>query len=130
MKTLEMLNGKNNSFGKPINVPGSTRCRWVIDEEKARASFNKASLDAAGAVRWNSNASVPPEDIVDTWGALGLLTAAQVETSAAARERDLDRFVRAYRANPPRFTAEQRAEMRRELGGGPIIDVITGRRVA
>jgi hypothetical protein len=50
------------------------------------------------------------------------------EGHEAARKRDLDAFTRAYRANPPRLTAEMRAEARAEFGPGvKMVDVISGR---
>ena len=47
----------------------------------------------------------------------------------AARERDLDAFLAAYRRNPPPVTDEMRFEARAAHGPGvELVDVISGRR--
>ena len=78
-------------------------------------------------IRWTSNGQVPPADII----ALAVAAGIDVDPAAcdAARSADLRAFVSAYRANPPKVTAEQRAEMRAAFGPGTtVVNVITGRK--
>jgi hypothetical protein len=91
------------------------------------AFYTRATTDIDGVVRWDSNGSVPPADILAAWAALGLPFI--LEASTAAREADLATFLAEYRRSYTGPTAEQRAEQRAAFGPGvELVDVITGHR--
>ncbi len=81
-----------------------------------------------GVVRWVSNNSVPPQDILDLWQHLGFVF--DMKASQAAHEADTSAFLAAYRAaNANGPGAEERAEARAAMGPGvEMCNVITGYR--
>ena len=106
--------------------------RWVADDETARKRFSDATV-TAGVVRWNSNNSVPPQDVLEQWASLGLPF--DLKKSVAARDADLTKFTAAYRkaqrAAPrdPEFEAEMAFERRAAFGPGvTVVDVNSGRK--
>lgn len=86
-----------------------------------------ANVSADGVVRWNSNGSVPPQDILDLWA--HLKKPFNLEASVAAREEELTKFLAEYRANARPPSDEEIHEMRAAFGPGiEVVNVITGLR--
>jgi len=83
---------------------------------------------ADGAYRWKSNNSVPGEDMIGRWLALGYITADEAKASIKLRKSETDAFLKAYRKNPPKPTAEDLFEMRAAFGeGAEVVNIITGK---
>jgi hypothetical protein len=104
---------------------------WVFDAEKSRASFEGAHVDANGVVRWNSNNSVPFDDMLEDWASRLGITSFNMEASRAAREKDNAKFFAEYRKaqRGRKPSAEEMFEMRANFEPGTVVvDVITGRR--
>lgn len=81
-----------------------------------------------GAYRWKSNNSVPNKDMIGRWMILGYITADEAEASIKLRKIETDAFLKAYRKNPPKITAEDRYEMRAAFGeGAEVVNIITGK---
>ena len=101
------------------------------DAEVAIRFWNDGSAEwRDGAYRWKSNGSVPNADMILTWLALGYITADEAERSVEAREADTTTFLKAYRKNPPKVTAEERAEMRAAFGEGEtVVNILTGKKI-
>lgn len=89
-------------------------------------SYSK-TVDAAGVVRWDSNGSVPPLDILEDWAELGLPF--DLEASKAADAVEWEEFATRYRANQQAPSDEEMFEMRAAFGpGAVVVDCISGRK--
>ncbi len=119
-----------HGFEKMVKIPGTDRVQWVLDEEKARKTWEEnATVDAKDIVRWRSNGSVPFDDVLADFQAVGFKF--DFAASQAARERDTAKFVAAYRKaqkNRP-VSAEERFEAGAAFGRDvEVVDVISGRK--
>lgn len=89
---------------------------------------NTVKLD--GVVRWKSNGSVPPQEILEFWQHVRFRF--NMAKSVAARNKDekefLARYAQAQRNQPP--SAELMHELRANHPPGTVIqDVVTGRKI-
>lgn len=95
---------------------------WVKSWNEGKAHFKD------GAYRWKSSNNVPPAEIVNFWAMAGYITFAEAHASVSVGEAETAAFLDAYRKNPPKVTAEERAEMRAAFGpGAEVVNVITGK---
>jgi len=103
---------------KPAN-----RHQWQdAQTERLRAKFIEDTDIVDGALRWKSNGSVIQPH---TFGDAQLIPPqVQIDASDAYQ----DRILAEYRANTPQLSAEDRAEMHRELGPD-VVDAITGQKI-
>lgn len=93
----------------------------------SRRPFEGATLDPSGLWRWDSNANIPPHDVLVGWG----LSTEDLQAHAEARSEELVTFLDAYaeaRANrTPEQIAEEEYEIRAAFGpGATIVNIITG----
>lgn len=78
-----------------------------------------------GIIRWKSNNSVPPQEIVEFAAHLGYPV--NTGASKAVREYEMDQFITEYRKNYSGPSAEERAEARAVHGPGvTLVNAITG----
>jgi len=101
---------------------------WRSDEvERNSASLRNDATIKNGVIRWKSNNSVPPADLVDHAVKIGLpVNAAK---SHATRDKETRAFLRQYRRNYKGPSAEERAEARAAHGPGvALTNVITGHK--
>ncbi len=100
----------------------------VTDYDAAQAMWDEGRhYVVGGVVRWRSNDSVPPLDILEDWVELGLDF--DLAASVRADEADWDKFAADYRANPPQVTDEDMFEMRAAFGEGTtVVNCITGKK--
>lgn len=110
------------------SIPGH-----VFDADAARDDFNEhRHYIEDGVVRWSSNDSVPPRDLLSDWFEAGCISKGTLRASLEARSADLDAFCAEYRkaqANR-KPSAEEMFEMRAAFGpGAEVVDVISGRRI-
>jgi hypothetical protein len=89
----------------------------------------KVADSSALVLRWASNDHEPFDDLLDLWAKLGYISAEQRAATNAARALETEAFLAAYRANPPKPSAEELAEIRAAFGDEPVVDVITGERI-
>ena len=87
-------------------------------------TLSEAYVDSEGVYRWIVNAHVVPPDTMERLAPKGY----NMDRHRQADRRDIDIFLAGYRANPPKRSPEELAEIRQELGPDAI-DVITGERI-
>jgi hypothetical protein len=82
---------------------------------------------SGGVIRWLSNGNVPPSDVVAL--AASIFPAVDVDACTAARNKEQQAFIDAYRRNHDRpATEEERFELRAAFGpGARVVNIITGR---
>ena len=82
-----------------------------------------------GEIRWVSNNSVPPTDILEMAVVDGTITMEEFFISGEQKDIDTTRHFAQYAAMRERhgYSAEERAEMRAEFGNEEVVDVITGK---
>ena len=92
--------------------------RFYIDETN----------DSTGpVVRWKSNDSVPPKDVLKEFLSLGLIDGTIFENSNSARSAELSKFLQDYRDNYRGPSQEELLEARAAFGAGTrVVNVITG----
>jgi hypothetical protein len=108
------------------SVPGN-----VFDADAAWADFGEhRHYIVDGVVRWSSNDSVPPADLLSDWFEAGCISKGTLRASLEARDVDTAAFCAEYRRRQPaQPSAEELFEMRAAFGGAEVVDVISGRRV-
>lgn len=98
------------------------------EAERLLDQLQTGSTVTDGVLRWESNGSVPPADVVDFAEWIGMPI--NVLKTTKARDEDTRRMIAEYREarkNGP--TAKERAEARAAHGPGvELVDIITGRR--
>jgi hypothetical protein len=92
---------------------------------------NEFYVDNNDVVRWKSNDSVPPSDILTEFLLADLICQEQVLRSMSARKIEDEEFLIQYIANRQKYgySAEERAEMQNAFGGETVVDVFTGQVV-
>lgn len=100
--------------------------------EKLAEQFEDATVKG-GVVRWNSNNSVPFEDMLTDFAEAGFIPFVTIGTSLEAREVDNKAFFAEYRKAQANRTeeqiAEQRFEARAAMGPGvEMVNIFTGER--
>lgn len=108
-----------------------TSPRFPYEKQEADRLVAKFETDATvtdGVVRWNSNKSVPPQDILDFWKFLG--KPFDYAKSSKVREDETSQFLQDYRKAQKgrRRSREEMFELRANFGrGAKVVDVITGK---
>jgi len=104
-------------------VPRAARTGWragAVYKGRLRL-LSGTKADPRGVLYWEMTGTVVPPRIFDE------NYVELPEHQEAAYEAETAAFLAAYRRNPPKRTAEDRAEMRAAFGPGEVIrDVITG----
>lgn len=104
----------------------ANRNRW--EDAEIERLIRRCRRDATylnGIMRWNSNDSVPPQDIVDLAAHLGF----PVNAGACREVRDyeMEETLREYRKNYTGPSDEERAEARAAHGSGvELVNMLTG----
>lgn len=91
---------------------------------------NNIYIDGNGVVRWRSNNSVPPQDILDVWNKYG--KPFNYNASIYAHECEVEDKIRSYvEANKDyKPTTEDMIEMRSVFGeGSTVVNILTGKKV-
>jgi hypothetical protein len=89
--------------------------------------FKDAYMDN-NVIRWNSNDTVPPKDILQSFVEAGLISMAVLNNSLDFKKVEDDAFLEQYIANRRKYgySDEERFEMQAAFGGETVIDVFTG----
>lgn len=88
-----------------------------------------AVVDSNGIVRWKSNNSVPPKDILEFWQYLK--KDFDYDKSTEVREKESAEFLGNYRKSQANreYTPEELFEMRATFGKGEVVEnIITGKK--
>jgi hypothetical protein len=120
---------RRHAFEKLIPRTDTEPHRYVLDEDKARASWASAKVDASGVVRWQSNDAVPFDDALDDFLSLGfrLDKVACQQARAKDTEASIENYKRQQRNRRP--SAEEQLEMRAAFGpGAVVVNVLTGQK--
>ena len=93
--------------------------------------FEQAYMDG-DVIRWKSNDTVPPKDILADLCVAGYLTSEQLYCSIATKNKEDAAFLDQYISNRRKYgySDEEKMEMRNAFGGEEVVDVFTGERVA
>lgn len=114
-------------FKYDASIPGH-----VFDADAARASFAEGRHYMDGyVVRWRSNDSVPPADLLEDWYRVDCIDMTTLKMSQKARDAEVAAFCASYRRRQAaRPSSEELFEMRAAFGpGAEVVDVVSGRRV-
>jgi hypothetical protein len=79
-------------------------------------------------IRWMSNDTVPPKDILAELCVAGFITNETLYDSIATKKVEDDAFLDQYIANRRKFgySDEEKFEMQAAFGGEEVVDVFTG----
>lgn len=99
---------------------------------KTPAEHFKDAYITDNVIRWKSNDTVPPKDILADLCVAGLITSEMLYDSIATKNVEDAAFLEQYIARRQKFgySAEEKAEMANAFGGETVVDVFTGQRVA
>ena len=92
----------------------------------------KFYFDDNEVVRWKSNDSVPPEDILEEMFVDGVLDEEQIRYAQMIRKQEQDVFLDAYRERMANHvhSEEELFEMRAAFGeGAEVVNAITGQKI-
>ena len=122
---------KLNYKGEPIRGGSVTEGEWNRDGV-AILSNKEYIKGPKGEIRWVSNNSVPPTDILEMAVVDGTITMEEFFISREQKDIDTTRHFAQYADMREKrgYSAEERAEMRAEFGDEEVVDVITGQQVA
>lgn len=97
----------------------------------AAEHFKQAYLEN-NVIRWVSNDTVPPKDILAELCVAGFITSECLYDSIATKNKEDAAFLDQYIANRQKFgySDEEKFEMQAAFAGEEVIDVFTGQRVA
>lgn len=92
---------------------------------------DKFYVDNNDVVRWKSNDSVPPNDILTEFLLADLICQEQVLRSMSARKIEDEEFLKQYISNRQKYgySAEERSEMQNAFAGETVVDIFTGQIV-
>jgi len=96
----------------------------------AKQHFENTYMDN-NVIRWVSNNTVPPTDILAELCVAGYLTTEMLYDSIATKKKEDDAFLDQYIANRRKYgySDEEKAEMANAFGGETVIDIFTGEEV-
>lgn len=124
---------KHKAWMKQVRNPRNPETvLWIADNETAIARFHETYFDEDGALRWLSNDSVPPQDCLEQWHEIGLLSDEEFSHSDIIREHESSEAIRQYVEYREKhgYSDEELFEMRAAFGDEPVVDVFTGKKVS
>jgi hypothetical protein len=97
----------------------------------AKNHFEDAYIDSNNVIRWNSNDTVPPKDILAELCVAGYITRETLYDSIATKNKEDEEFLDQYIANRRKYgySDEEKFEMQAAFGGETVIDIFTGEEV-
>jgi hypothetical protein len=101
----------------------------MVDAKYKSQFYIDETNSATGAVvRWNSNNSIPFEDMLQNFVDAGWITAQELLNSVEQRAEEDRIALEQYRKNRRAPSEEELFEMRAAFGAGAtVVDVLTGR---
>lgn len=96
----------------------------------AKQHFENTYMDN-NVIRWVSNKTVPPTDILADLCVAGYITSEMMYDSLATKKKEDDAFLEQYVANRKKYgySDEEKAEMANAFAGETVIDIFTGEEV-
>lgn len=96
----------------------------------AKQHFEHTYMDN-NVIRWVSNDTVPPKDILEDLWAKGYITLGTLSDSITTKNKEDDAFLEQYIANRRKFgySDEEKFEMQAAFAGETVIDIFTGEEV-
>jgi len=96
----------------------------------AKQHFENTYMDN-NVIRWVSNKTVPPTDILADLCVAGYITTEMLYDSIHTKKKEDDAFLDQYIANRRKFgySDEEKAEMANAFAGETVIDIFTGEEV-
>jgi hypothetical protein len=108
-----------------------TQAAGMHDVREAVSLTAKFFTDATvvyGIVRWDTNGSIPPKDILALWDSLGFEF--DYDATLAASKKDFEEAMDRYCATYTGPAEEELFEMRAAFGPGEtVVDLITGAKI-
>lgn len=97
------------------------------EAERLANQFDTNTYKQDGVIRWRSNNSVPPEEVLEFWKYIGKRF--NMSKAVAARKRECKEILNKYRILNDHINEERMHEIRAAFGPGvDVVDVITGKR--
>lgn len=96
----------------------------------AKQHFEQTYMDN-NVIRWVSNDTVPPTDILADLCVAGYITSEMLYDSIATKKKEDDAFLDRYIANRQRYgySDEEKFEMRAAFGNEEVVDIFTGKSI-
>lgn len=96
----------------------------------AKQHFENTYMDN-NVIRWKSNDSVPPKDILADLCVAGYISTETLYDSIATKNKEDAEFLEQYVARRQKYgySDEEKAEMANAFAGETVIDVFTGEEV-
>jgi len=116
----------NKGYRTVMDYQGKFGDYWKCDAEKKIDKINDATI-VDGVVRWKSNNSVPPKDLLTLWYMAG--KEFDFDKTIEASDKDDEKFFKNYRKAMKNHvpSEEELAEMKNAFGeGSTVVNVITG----
>lgn len=100
------------------------------DVEKAVNEANeKAIVEESGAIRWIASGNYLPDDFCEKLEYAGYNFSRTA--TREAKDRQVDKSLKAYRSQRKEYSAEEIYEMRAAFGAGAtVVDIFTGKAIA
>lgn len=96
----------------------------------AKQHFEQAYMDN-NVIRWVSNDTVPPKDILAELCVAGYITSETLYDSIATKNKEDEAFLEQYIANRKQYgySDEEKFEMKAAFGNEEVVDIFTGMKV-
>ena len=97
----------------------------------AKEQFQQTYTDN-NVIRWVSNDTVPPKDILAELCVAGYITSECLYDSISTKNKEDDAFLEQYISNRRKFgySDEEKFEMQAAFAGETVIDIFTGEEVS
>ena len=96
-------------------------------KQKDAFYIDETDSKSGPVVRWNSNDSIPFQDMLEAFVSLGYIGQLELQNSLDQRKIEDRITIEAYRKNFKGYDSETLAEMRSEFGSGSkVVNVLTG----
>lgn len=107
-----------------------TNKHFKKDAERIIDMFDTDAYTVNGIVRWKSNNSIPPRDVLDLWFYVG--KAFDINESIDLSDKETSIFLQDYRERMKNYSPshEELVEMKSAFGSGTcVVDIITGNQI-
>ncbi len=96
-------------------------------KQKGEFYIDETNSKSGPVVRWNSNDSIPFQDMLEAFVSLGYIGQLELQNSLDQRKIEDRIAIEAYRKNFKGYDSETLAEMRSEFGSGAtVVNMLTG----
>lgn len=101
---------------------------WVFDSEAASQAFTEAEVKE-GIVRWKSNNTIPPKDILEDWKRLGFPFdfGKSIRVGETESMKAMDDYIQFREENG--YSQEEKNEIKAAFGNKKVIDILTGKEI-